>query len=29
MESEGSVPCSQKPATGRYPDPIDASRHTI
>jgi hypothetical protein len=22
MEPEGSVPCSQKPATGPYPNPV-------
>jgi hypothetical protein len=26
MEPEGSLPCSQEPATGLHPDP-DASRH--
>jgi len=28
MEPEGSLPCSQGPATGSYPEP-DASSHTI
>jgi hypothetical protein len=26
MEPEGSVPCSQKPATGPYPDPAESIR---
>jgi hypothetical protein len=25
MEPEGSLPCSQKPATGPYPDPDESS----
>jgi hypothetical protein len=25
MEPEGSLPCSQKPATGPYPEPADFS----
>jgi len=25
MESEDSVPCSQKPATGPYPEPAESS----
>jgi hypothetical protein len=27
MESEGSLPCSQEPATGLYPEPDDSSPH--
>jgi hypothetical protein len=25
METEGSLPCSQKPPTGRYPEPDESS----
>jgi len=25
MEPEGSLPCSQKPATGLYPEPAESS----
>jgi hypothetical protein len=25
MEPEGSLPCSQKPATGPYPEPAESS----
>jgi hypothetical protein len=25
MEPEGSLPCSQKPATGLYPEPDESS----
>jgi hypothetical protein len=25
METEGSLPCLQKPATGPYPEPAEAS----
>jgi hypothetical protein len=27
MEHEGSLPCSQKPATSPYPDPNESSPH--
>jgi len=27
MEPEGSLPCSQDPATGTYPDPNSSSPH--
>jgi hypothetical protein len=27
MEPEGSLPCSQQPATGRYPEPDASSPH--
>jgi hypothetical protein len=27
MESEGSLPYSQEPATGRYPVPVESSPH--
>jgi hypothetical protein len=29
MESGGSLPCSQKPAAGTYPDPAEYSPHPI
>jgi hypothetical protein len=25
METEGSLPCSQKPAIGPYPEPVESS----
>jgi hypothetical protein len=27
MEPEGSLPCSQKPATGPYPEPAESSSY--
>jgi len=27
MKNEGSVLCSQAPATGPYPEPLEASSH--
>jgi hypothetical protein len=27
MESEGSLPCSQEPSTGVYPDPDQCSQY--
>jgi hypothetical protein len=29
MEPEGSLPCSQKPATGSYPEPDASSQHLL
>jgi hypothetical protein len=29
MESKGSLPCSQQPAIGPYPDPDDSSLHLL
>jgi len=29
MESEGSLPCSQEPATGPCPEPDESSPHTV
>jgi hypothetical protein len=29
MESEGSLSCSQKPATGLYPEPDESSPHLL
>jgi hypothetical protein len=29
MELEGSLPCSQEPATGPYPDPDETSPHLV
>ena len=28
MDSEGSLPCSQKPVTGNYPEPEESNPHT-
>jgi len=28
MEAEGSLPCSQQPASGSYPEPGDLTPHT-
>jgi hypothetical protein len=27
METEGSLPCSQEPATGSYPEPDESNTH--
>jgi len=27
METEGSLPCSQEPATGTYPEPKESSTY--
>jgi hypothetical protein len=29
MEPEGSLPCSQEPATDLYPEPDDSSPHLL
>jgi hypothetical protein len=29
MEPEGSLPCSQEPATGRYPEQRESSPHPV
>jgi hypothetical protein len=29
MEPEGSLPCSQQPATGPYPEPEDSSPYLL
>jgi hypothetical protein len=28
MEPEGSIPCSQEPSTGRYPEPYQSNHIT-